>query len=263
MLVVSGFVSALLGWEGLWGVAHVIGEGIEGAAQHQGVDDGADHIAITQETGRHRRRVRLPHLNQHPDDQQDAAEEKEDDDASVVPGELLPAPLQSQQQADDGWNEEERPQKVQLKQQAPSTGATLDGAPIAEEKEDKHGREEAKGEVDIEAPAPAEAIGEDATKPNRKVELQLVSERMLDFSQGKRKKKMDPLQGARHGRDAARKSHDAQEGRAAVQRNRLRDNQQGSCCQAAASQPGARPTHDKGVGTLRGAADNRPDLEAG
>lgn len=89
-------------------------------------------------------------------------------DAAAFPGVLGAAPLEGEQQADDGGEEEGCALEVEFADLLREGGVDLCGLPLdGEEGDDEGGGYGAEGEVDVEAPAPGEVVGEGAAEAGR------------------------------------------------------------------------------------------------
>ncbi|CAI4217741.1 unnamed protein product [Parascedosporium putredinis] len=103
-----------------------------------------------------------------PDDEGDGDDEETDegaDDDGGAPGLGLATLFESEHEADDGAHDEGSADDVHVEELfAPSRGRGQGGARGAEEEEDDGGGDAADGQVDVEAPTPGDAVGEDAAQ---------------------------------------------------------------------------------------------------
>jgi hypothetical protein len=110
----------------------------------------------------------FPHLDREEADDEDAGDDQQGDDAAAFPGVLGAAPLEGEQQADDGGEEEGCALEVEFADLLREGGVDLCGLPLdGEEGDDEGGGYGAEGEVDVEAPAPGEVVGEGAAEAGR------------------------------------------------------------------------------------------------
>ena len=111
------------------------------------------------------RQLALAHLKPAKGNDEHYEEHQENDDAGVAPGVARAAPLQRQEQADDGGDEEGGADGVELPQLLlqRQVAAARDAGRL-EEEEDAGDGDGADGQVDVEAPTPADVIGEGSTE---------------------------------------------------------------------------------------------------
>lgn len=105
----------------------------------------------------------LPDLDTNEASEEDASENKEGNDAAAVPGVHRTTPLESKKKADDTRNEEDG--ALQIKGEDLVLDGGLLEASLAgevEEENKEQGGNGTKGEVDVEAPSPGQAISEGA-----------------------------------------------------------------------------------------------------
>ncbi|GJC89739.1 hypothetical protein ColLi_12577 [Colletotrichum liriopes] len=146
-------------------LTQVVDEGEEGGAEEAAEEHGADDVAVLEELGGQRALVALPELDADEDDDHEREADKQADDGGAVPGVLGAAPLQSEDQADDGGEEDGGADEVELQDaldESLAQGVVLfaDGQ---EEEDEDHGNA-ADGQVDVEAPSPGRLLREDAAE---------------------------------------------------------------------------------------------------
>lgn len=80
----------------------------------QRVPSRTPYVAVLDQSGRHGGTILAPPLNANENDDQSTEDGEEGDDPGIAPGVLRTTPLQSEQQADDRREEEERSQEIEL-----------------------------------------------------------------------------------------------------------------------------------------------------
>lgn len=140
--------------DGLEPDGQVVDDDHHGRAQRKGGPRAGQDAALQEDARRDGGGVGLEDLDQDEADEQDAGQDEQGDDAGAAPGVLGAAPLQGEQEADDGGQEEEEAEAVELGQLL-AVGQVGGGAvgDLEEDVDEDHG-DAAKGEVDIKAPAP-------------------------------------------------------------------------------------------------------------
>ena len=137
-------------------------EGDHGAADGEGEGRPREDAAVQEDAGRDGRGVALAMLDEDEDREAQGEEEEENDDARVRPSVGQAAPLEGEEEADDGGQEEERADRVQAVEFFAEGGRleleVLFGD-VQEEDVDRQ-RRARQGKVDVEAPAPAWAACE-------------------------------------------------------------------------------------------------------
>lgn len=99
------------------------------------------------------------------DAEQDGGEDEQQDDAPVRPGILGAAPLKGEEQADDGWHEDCCSERVEALDALDEGVVVSDCAfGVREEECDHEDSDRADGQVDPEAPAPGDLVGEDSAE---------------------------------------------------------------------------------------------------
>ena len=175
----------------------------------------------------------LPELHANKDDQQDAEQHEERDDAAVGPGVRGAAPLQREQQAHDGGHEDDGADGIELLEALPEAdGRALLALGALEEEHDDAAGDGAERQVDVEAPAPGDVVGEGAAH-----------------------------EGAGHAGDAVHGADEARVDGPLPQRHRVGDDEQRAREQPRAAQPRDGPPHDQRRRVGRHAADQAAHLE--
>jgi hypothetical protein len=107
----------------------------------------------------------LLELNANEDQNHEPEADEQADDARVVPGVVSAAPLQSEQQTNDGGNEDGGAEQIELQNALHPRLAVgiVTGLDVEEEEDDGHGNA-AEGQVDVEAPSPGCVVGEGASE---------------------------------------------------------------------------------------------------
>lgn len=134
---------------------HVVRGEEEGGKVAKDEQAAAGQRALPHHGQRHRGLVALPVLRGHPRDKEDGEEGEQQDDAPRTPGILDAPPLQRQQQADDGGDEDERAEEIEAGDEvveAMRFGNFTFGGDLDEEEDDEKG-DAADGQVDPEAPS--------------------------------------------------------------------------------------------------------------
>lgn len=140
----------------------------ESGAQHGAEPGGAPDVAVFKHARGDRGVFLLPDLDREEADDEEAGDDQQGDDAAALPGVLGAAPLEGEQQADDGGEEEGCAFEIEFADLLREGGVDLGGLPLdGEEGDDEGGSYGAEGEVDVEAPAPGEVVGEGAAEAGR------------------------------------------------------------------------------------------------
>ena len=104
---------------------------------------------------RHHCRLRAPELHSDEADDENSEDDEESDDAAIPPWVFGAAPLQSEEEGDDGWHEEQVPVEIEaLEAFLPSNADDGRSFRIMEQKHYSEDSDRAKGEVDVKAEAP-------------------------------------------------------------------------------------------------------------
>lgn len=106
-----------------------------------------------------------PPLNADEDEDEDAEDDEEADDAAGGPGVFLTAPLEGEEEGDDGGEKGDGTGVVEFGELfAPGEGGFGAALWRFEEKDDDGDGNGAEWEVDVETPAPGDVVGEDTAK---------------------------------------------------------------------------------------------------
>ena len=148
------------------GLTEVVDQREETGAKEHGEQHGEQDIAVLKQARRQCAPVFLPELDADEDDDHGAETTEQANDLGVVPRVLGTTPLQSEEEADDGGDEDGRAIEIELTDSLNKSlvdricRVTVD---LDEEEDDNHGKT-TDGQVDVEAPAPSDVLGEDTTQ---------------------------------------------------------------------------------------------------
>ena len=146
------------------GIFTYVYEREKGGADHCGKPGDSSNGTLLEDSGRDSGVILLPKLNANKDNEQNSKNDQKCDDAAVGPWVLRAAPLESEKQADDHRQEDDRAVDIELldvlapASVAKALCAGLLGG-VVEEHDEGDGHR-ADWEVDVEAPAPRELVGE-------------------------------------------------------------------------------------------------------
>ena len=128
-----------------------------------GAEKGArPNSPVEKDARRNRRALLQPGLNGEESNHQDAKDDKQGNDAAILPGVLGSTPLQRQQETDDGRNEHGCAEQVKRQDLLLQRQMLLGERRLGQlQKQDDEGDSDGpKRQVDVEAPAPADVVGE-------------------------------------------------------------------------------------------------------
>ncbi len=137
----------------------------EGSTHCKGVARAKGDAALLDNARRQGCDVPLHKLQDDKGNDENTKQHEERNNARILPAVLGAAPLQRQQQTDNGWDEDSGAVRVKLPQLLEHRQvADLVAARRVEEEGDADDSDGANGQVDVEAPAPRDLVGEDAAQ---------------------------------------------------------------------------------------------------
>lgn len=142
----------------------IVDEREEACSEEEGKKHGEESIAILEQTRRQGSFIPLPQLDADEDGNHESEADKQADDARVAPRVVGASPLQCKKQTDDGRDEDDEAQDVELAHAGDEAHVHSGGVvavDLDKEEDDDHG-DGTNGQVDVEAPAPSAPISETA-----------------------------------------------------------------------------------------------------
>jgi hypothetical protein len=145
-------------------LTQVVDHDEKGGTEHGSKQSTAPNIAVHEDARRHRGILLLPPLNHHKANREQTKQDQQDNDAGALPRVLASAPLQREQQADDGRQKQSRAVEIKLLELLPPCRFRLLAPAVDLEKWNDEGRRDsAEGQVDVETPAPSQVVGKSST----------------------------------------------------------------------------------------------------
>lgn len=143
--------------DGLEPDGDVVDHQVKRGAEEEDVQAASPYRSVADDARRHRGVFALAPLDEDEAGEEDAEEDEEGNDAAVLPGVEGAAPLEGEEQADDGGDEEQVAEGVEAHDFVDEGGGFAPGPGLlgfGEEEEDDDDGDGADGEVDEEAPSP-------------------------------------------------------------------------------------------------------------
>lgn len=137
-------------------------EGEEASAEEETKHHGSKNVTVLEHSRRQCSLVSLPELDTNKDEDHEAEANEQANDLGVAPSILRATPLQSQDEAHNGGDEDCRAEEIDLKDalhDGHAQSVVRVAVDVQQEGDDEHG-EAADGEVDVEAPSPGDLLGE-------------------------------------------------------------------------------------------------------
>lgn len=145
-------------------VRQPVRHGQHAGAEHGDEPEPAVDGAVVDDARRDGGVVALVDLVETPEEEEQAKEDEEDDDADVGPVVRAAAPLQGEDETDDGREEEEGAEGVEFDDLFAPGGRLACEAVGAEEEDDGGGGDTAEGQIDVETPSPGDVGCKDAAQ---------------------------------------------------------------------------------------------------
>jgi hypothetical protein len=148
-------------------LTQVVHQREEGGTKKEGKQHRAYDVPVLEQARRQRALIALPDLDADEDDDHDAEADKQADHDGAVPRVLGASPLQRQQQAHDGRHQHGGAGEIQAQDALQHRGAVSVVGPHrldVQKQEDGQHRGAPNGQVDVEAPAPADVVGKGAAQ---------------------------------------------------------------------------------------------------